>query len=153
MNGKTALIYIVISNAQCYNEPIFYRGGVIMSESKRLKQCPICKEFSEISEMYCSCGYEFGGNRCTNPNCKQACDDFDPGTYNVTWLEGNGNIQTNPYDSDTGINEIMGEKTATYDELQELNDKLYIRLFNNLILNEGDILEINDIKIKLTPSK
>ena len=37
-----------------------------MSESKRLKQCPICKEFSEISEMYCSCGYEFGGNRCTN---------------------------------------------------------------------------------------
>ncbi len=26
--------------------------------------------------MYCSCGYEFGGNRCTNPNCKQACDDF-----------------------------------------------------------------------------
>ena len=37
-----------------------------------------------------------------------AGDDFDPGTYNVTWLEGNGNIQTNPYDSDTGINEIMG---------------------------------------------
>ena len=29
-----------------------------------------------VSEMYCSCGYEFGGNRCTNPNCKQACDDF-----------------------------------------------------------------------------
>ena len=48
-----------------------------MSESKRLKQCPICKEFSEVSEMYCSCGYEFGGNRCTNPNCKQACDDFE----------------------------------------------------------------------------
>lgn len=48
-----------------------------MSESKRLKQCPICKEFSETSEMYCSCGYEFGGNRCTNPNCKQACDDFE----------------------------------------------------------------------------
>ena len=82
-----------------------------------------------------------------------AGDDFAPGTYNVTWLEGNGNIQTNPYDSDTGINEIMGEKTPTYDELQELNDKLYIRSFNNLILNEGDILEINDIKIKLTPSE
>ena len=51
----------------------FTEGELLMSESKRLKQCPICKE---SSEMYCSCGYEFGGNRCTNPNCKQACDDF-----------------------------------------------------------------------------
>lgn len=51
----------------------FTEGELLMSESKRLKQCPICKESSEI---YCSCGYEFGGNRCTNPNCKQACDDF-----------------------------------------------------------------------------
>lgn len=81
-----------------------------------------------------------------------AGDDFDPGTYNVTWIEGNGNIQTNPYDSDMGINEIMGQEIATYDDLQELNDKLYIRSFNNLIMNEGDILEINDIKVKLTPS-
>lgn len=54
----------------------FTEGELLMSESKRLKQCPICQEFSEVSEMYCSCGYEFGGNRCTNPNCKQACDDF-----------------------------------------------------------------------------
>lgn len=51
----------------------FTEGELLISESKRLKQCPICKE---SSEMYCSCGYEFGGNRCTNPNCKQACDDF-----------------------------------------------------------------------------
>ena len=51
----------------------FTEGELLMSESKRLKQCPICKD---SSEMYCSCGYEFGGNRCTNPNCKQACDDF-----------------------------------------------------------------------------
>ena len=51
----------------------FTEGELLMSESKRLKQCPICKESSEV---YCSCGYEFGGNRCTNPNCKQACDDF-----------------------------------------------------------------------------
>ena len=51
----------------------FTEGELLMSESKRLKQCPICKE---SSEMYCSCGYEFGGNSCTNPNCKQACDDF-----------------------------------------------------------------------------
>lgn len=51
----------------------FTEGELLMSESKRLKQCPICKE---SSEMYCSCGYEFGRNRCTNPNCKQACDDF-----------------------------------------------------------------------------
>ena len=54
----------------------FTEGELLMSESKRLKQCPICKEFSEISEMYCGCGYEFGGNRCTNPNCKQAAIHF-----------------------------------------------------------------------------
>lgn len=64
-----------------------------MSESKRLKQCPICKEFSETSEMYCSCGYEFGGNRCTNPECKRACDDFTrlcPNCDNATqnYLDG-----------------------------------------------------------------
>ena len=45
-----------------------------MSDSKRLKQCPICKEFSEVSEMYCSCGYEFGGNRCTN--CDSATQNY-----------------------------------------------------------------------------
>lgn len=82
-----------------------------------------------------------------------AGDDFPVGTYNVTWIEGNGNIQTNPYDLYTGINEIMGEETASYEELQNLNDRLYIRSFNNLILNEGDILEINDIKVRLTPSE
>lgn len=82
-----------------------------------------------------------------------AGDDFPPGTYNVTWIEGNGNVQTNPYDLNTGINEIMGEENAAFEDLQELNDKLYIRSFNNLILNEGDVLEINDIKVKLTPSE
>ena len=47
----------------------------------------------------------------------------------------------------------MGEENAAFEDLQELNDKLYIRSFNNLILNEGDVLEINDIKVKLTPSE
>lgn len=59
----------------------FTEGELLMSESKRLKQCPICKE---SSEMYCSCGYEFGGNRCTNPNCKQACDDLHASVRIVT---------------------------------------------------------------------
>lgn len=48
-----------------------------------------------------------------------AGDDFPSGTYNVTWIEGNGNIQTNPYDLDTGINEIMGEENAAFEDLQE----------------------------------
>ena len=47
-----------------------------MYKNEELKQCPICKQFTESFEMYCICGYEFGGNRCTNLECKRACGDF-----------------------------------------------------------------------------
>lgn len=81
-----------------------------------------------------------------------AGDDFPPGTYNIEWLEGSGNIQTDPFDLDRGINELMGELTV--DDTIDNNESLfYIKKYNNLILYEDDILKINDIKIKLIPSK
>lgn len=39
------------------------------------KQCPICHKYTEDYEMYCDCGYEFGSNRCTNPECRSFCGD------------------------------------------------------------------------------
>lgn len=44
-----------------------------MDETKR---CPICHSESDLYEGYCRCGYEFGGNRCTNPSCRKACGDY-----------------------------------------------------------------------------
>ena len=87
-----------------------------------------------------------------------AGDDFPAGTYNVVWLEGNGNIQTDPFDMDTGINEIMGDiSTETNSEvsktINDLNELLYIKEFKNLFFAENDILRINDIKVKLVPSE
>ena len=81
-----------------------------------------------------------------------AGDDFLPGTYNIQWLEGFGNIQTDPYEIDYGINEIMGELSID-NTIDELSDKISIKQYNNLILKEGDILKINDIKVKLIPSE
>lgn len=81
-----------------------------------------------------------------------AGDDFLPGTYNIEWLEGFGNIQTDPYEIDYGINEIMGELSID-NTIDELNEKICIKQYNNLILKEGDILKINDIKVKLIPSE
>ena len=81
-----------------------------------------------------------------------AGDDFLPGTYNIQWLEGFGNIQTDPYEIDYGINEIMGELSID-NTIDELSDKICIKQYNNLILKEGDILKINDIKVKLIPSE
>lgn len=40
------------------------------------KKCPICHRYVEDYETICSCGYEFGSNRCSNPNCGTACKDF-----------------------------------------------------------------------------
>lgn len=81
-----------------------------------------------------------------------AGDDFLPGTYNIQWLEGFGNIQTDPYEIDYGINEIMGELSID-NTIDELSDKICIKQYNNLTLKEGDILKINDIKVKLIPSE
>ena len=65
-----------------------------------------------------------------------AGDDFLPGTYNIQWLEGFGNIQTDPYEIDYGINEIMGELSID-NTIDELSDKICIKQYNNLILKEG----------------
>lgn len=46
-------------------------------ELPKLKQCPICKRHIDYFEMYCECDYEFGGNRCINPDCGCACGDFE----------------------------------------------------------------------------
>lgn len=42
----------------------------------KTKECPICHRHIDIFEMYCVCGYEFDGNRCTNPDCRKPCRDF-----------------------------------------------------------------------------
>lgn len=75
-----------------------------------------------------------------------ASDNVPAGTYDVEWVEGTGNIICSS-NTDSGINEIMGESSDT-----EL-DKMHIKKFRNLTLSEGDILEIDKIKVKLIPSK
>lgn len=54
--------------------------------------CPICHK-SSYMESTCECGYEFGGNRCTNPDCRRICKDtesFCPecGCETVNYMEG-----------------------------------------------------------------
>ncbi|HBD00440.1 MAG TPA: hypothetical protein DC053_15540 [Lachnoclostridium sp.] len=76
-----------------------------------------------------------------------ASDNIPSGTYDIEWIEGNGNIICSS-SIDSGINEIMGEPT---DE-SAINNSL-IKKFRNLTINEGDILEVDKIKVKLIPSK
>ncbi len=76
-----------------------------------------------------------------------ASDNIRSGTYDVEWIEGTGNIICSS-SIDSGINEIMGETT---DE-SAINDSR-IKKFKNLTINEGDVLEIDKIKVKLIPSK
>ena len=89
-----------------------------------------------------------------------AGDDFPAGTYNIIWLEGFGNVQTEPYDNNTGINEIFGKKlgeddnsyvdfSETYDDI---NDIMILSEFQNVFFQENDLLRIGDIKVKLVPS-
>lgn len=104
-----------------------------------------------------------------------AGDDFAPGTYDIEWIEGNGNIQTDPYELHYGINEIfgakLGEDGSVIDELNKdlygdytdnypeyiedydnVNDLMYIKRFENATFSESDLLKIEDIKVKLIPS-
>lgn len=76
-----------------------------------------------------------------------ASDNIPSGTYDVEWIEGTGNIICSS-SIDCGINEIMGEST----DGSTINDSR-IKKFKNLTINEGDILEIDKIKVKLIPSK
>ena len=94
-----------------------------------------------------------------------AGDDFPSGTYDVTWIEGFGNIQTDPYNSNTGINEIFGSKLGEegsltdilsddnyQDMYDDLNEVMPISEFKNVTFKDGDLLRIENIKVKLTPS-
>ncbi len=76
-----------------------------------------------------------------------ASDNIPAGTYDIEWIEGNGNIIC-ASSIDSGINEIMGESA---DE-SSISSSL-IKKFKNLIISEGDILKIEEIKVKLIPSK
>lgn len=77
-----------------------------------------------------------------------ASDNIPAGIYDIELIEGMGNIICGT-DLNNGINEIMGNASNEKDA----GENVYITKFKNLIINEGDILEINDIKIKLIPSK
>lgn len=55
--------------------------------------CPLCRGHMSVFEMYCKCGYEFGGNRCTNPDCRKPCGDFtcfcpECGSETQNYLDG-----------------------------------------------------------------
>lgn len=89
-----------------------------------------------------------------------ANDNIPSGTYDIIWLEGSGNIISDSGDTNNGINEIMGDLSKKLDTgiesnsiIKKINDQLYITKFRNFTIEEGDILKIPDIKVKLVPSK
>lgn len=69
--------------------------------------------------------------------------DFESGTYDLEWIEGNGNL----------ISEFSEEPSSQINEIMGDADDFYIDSFEHLYLPEGVMLKIDDIKIKLTPSK
>lgn len=101
--------------------------------------------------------------------------DFASGTYDIEWIEGNGNIMSDFYEDDMSyINEIMGDLNdiigqevleSCANQIDEFNELIdykasvrnmgdhYIKSFKNLYLPEGVMLKIDEIKIKLSPSK
>jgi hypothetical protein len=73
--------------------------------------------------------YEFGNGNFT------AGKDFDKGVYNIVAVSGNGNVIC----MDAGLNEIMGIK----------NDGLYQLEYKNIKFEDGNVLKITDVTIKL----
>lgn len=65
------------------------------------KRCPVCHRIVDKDKLYCKCDYEFGGNRCTNPECGSDCGDFESfcpecGSETVNYMNGYiGGIPTN----------------------------------------------------------
>lgn len=68
--------------------------------------------------------------------------DFEPGTYVLTAVSGDGNVSSDNLYSG-GLNEIMGVQ----------NDSMYIATFQNAMFESGDTLSISGVTIQLTPSK
>lgn len=88
-----------------------------------------------------------------------ANDNIPSGTYDIIWLEGSGNIISDSANTDNSINEIMGipDKLDTGSEidatLNKITEELYIQEFHNFTIEEGDILKIPEIKVRLVPSE
>lgn len=71
-----------------------FRLGEINRKSERRilmneKRCPICHRCVDEYEMYCICGYEFGSNRCTNPQCRMCYGDSVGFCANSGWTTEN----------------------------------------------------------------
>ncbi len=63
-----------------------------------------------------------------------------PNTYNVISKQGSGNV------IGTGINEIMGEGSAGFEDM-------YVNRFDNLKLKEGDSFTTNGVVVELQPKE
>lgn len=144
--------------------------GTILTITGTLKVSAGCDEAGDtsprnqnISEVELGYGMYSAGN------------DFQTGTYDIVWIEGFGNVITDPFEQSNGINEIFGAKqgdkgsisselykgialddyeipndiTDIYDDLNEI---LFITEFKNVEFRENDILKIEDVKVKLIPS-
>ena len=70
-------------------------------ERDEKRRCPVCHRLVDEWEICCTCGYEFGSNRCASPKCRLRCSDFTGfcavcGSETVNYLEGYiGGIATN----------------------------------------------------------
>lgn len=68
--------------------------------------------------------------------------DFDPGTYDISWVKGSGNVASDNMFA-SGLNVIIGEK----------EDSLHITRFENASFEKDNTLTISGVTIKMTPSK
>ena len=64
-----------------------------MMEREDKRRCPVCHRLADDWEVCCTCGYEFGSNRCANPGCRRHCGDFTGfcpvcGSETVNFLDG-----------------------------------------------------------------
>lgn len=72
-----------------------------------------------------------------------AGEDFPAGTYDVTAIEGSGNISSDNI-FDGGINEMIAADSPS---------DMYINSFKNLYLEDGNTLNISGVTVELSPSK
>ncbi len=70
--------------------------------------------------------------------------DIPPGTYNIEAIEGGGNVSTDSLIQ--GINAIMGTEEAN----KALGYDFYEQKYTNIKINEGTILSISGVKVRLT---
>lgn len=68
-------------------------------------------------------------------------EDIKPGLYDIVALEGSGNVQTDSGD----LNEIMQPDGSG------IFDEMYVPKFENMLLQEDDVLEVSGVSVKLVP--